>query len=45
MEGNYVLLYLDQKRTYLVKVEAGKTFHTHKGFIRFDDLIGKEYGS
>lgn len=45
MEGDHVLLYLDQRRTYLVKVEAGKTFHTHKGFIKFDDLIGKEYGS
>lgn len=44
-EGDYVLLYLDQRRTYLVKVEAGKTFHTHKGFIRLDDLIGGEYGS
>ncbi len=40
-----MLLYLDQRRTYLVKVEAGKTFHTHKGFIKLDDLIGKEYGS
>jgi tRNA (adenine57-N1/adenine58-N1)-methyltransferase len=29
----------------LVKVEAGKSFHTHKGFIKFDDLIGKDYGS
>jgi len=28
-----------------VKVEKGKSFHTHKGFIRFDDLIGKEFGS
>lgn len=45
MEGDHVLLYLDQRRTYLVKVEAGKTFHTHKGFIKFDDIIGKEYGS
>ncbi|MEM3554053.1 MAG: tRNA (adenine-N1)-methyltransferase [Candidatus Bathyarchaeia archaeon] len=44
-EGDHVLLYLDQRRTYLVKVEAGKTFHTHKGFIKFDDIIGKEYGS
>lgn len=43
-EGDYVLLYLDQKRTYMVRVEAGKTFHTHKGFIRFDDVIGKVYG-
>ena len=45
MEGDHVLLYLSQRKTYLVKVEAGKTFHTHKGFIKIDDLIGKEYGS
>jgi len=44
-EGDYILLYLTQRKTYLVKVEAGKSFHTHKGFIKFDDLIGKEYGS
>ena len=28
----------------MVKVEAGKSFHTHKGFIKLDDLIGKEFG-
>jgi tRNA (adenine57-N1/adenine58-N1)-methyltransferase len=44
-EGDYVLLYLNQRKTYLIRVEAGKTFHTHKGFIKFDDLIGEEYGS
>lgn len=44
-EGDHVLLYLSQRKTYLVKVEAGKSFHTHKGFIKFDDLIGREYGS
>jgi len=44
-EGDYILLYLTQRKTYLVKVEAGKSFHTHKGFIKFDDLIGKDYGS
>lgn len=44
-EGDYILLYLNQRKTYLVRVEAGKSFHTHKGFIKFDDLIGKEYGS
>lgn len=43
-EGDYVLLYLNQKKTFLVKVEAGKTFHTHKGFINFEDLIGRTYG-
>lgn len=42
---DYVLLYLSQRKTYLVRVEAGKSFHTHKGFIKFDDLIGQKYGS
>ena len=39
-----VLLYLDKRRSYLVKVERGKKLHTHKGFINIDDLLGKEYG-
>jgi tRNA (adenine57-N1/adenine58-N1)-methyltransferase len=43
-ENDYVLLSLGPRKTYLVKVEQGKSFHTHKGFIKFDDLIGKEYG-
>ena len=29
----------------MVKVETGKSFHTHKGFIKLDDLIGKEFGA
>ncbi|MCW4015934.1 MAG: tRNA (adenine-N1)-methyltransferase [Candidatus Bathyarchaeota archaeon] len=44
-EGSDVFLYLDQRRTYLVKVEAEKSFHTHKGYIQLGDLIGKEYGT
>jgi tRNA (adenine57-N1/adenine58-N1)-methyltransferase len=44
-EGDYVILYLTQRKTYMVKAEAGKSFHTHKGFIKFDDVIGKDYGS
>jgi tRNA (adenine57-N1/adenine58-N1)-methyltransferase len=43
-EGDYVLLCLDARRTYMLKVEAGKTFHTHKGYIKLDELIGKEFG-
>ena len=43
-EGDYVILYLDLRRTYMVKVEAGKTFHTHKGFVKLDELIGKDFG-
>jgi tRNA (adenine57-N1/adenine58-N1)-methyltransferase len=29
----------------MVKVEAGKTFHTHKGYLKLDELIGKEFGA
>jgi len=45
IEGSNVLLFLDGRRTYLVKVEKEKTFHTHKGFINLGELIDKEYGS
>lgn len=43
-EDDYVLIYLDARRTYMIKIEAGKTFHTHKGYLKLDELIGKEYG-
>jgi tRNA (adenine57-N1/adenine58-N1)-methyltransferase catalytic subunit len=44
-EGDNILLYLDVRKTYMIRVEAKGSFHTHKGFIRFEDLIGKEYGT
>lgn len=44
-QGNLVLLYLNSKRTYLVEVEKGKNFHTHKGYIQLDTIIGKQYGT
>jgi tRNA (adenine57-N1/adenine58-N1)-methyltransferase len=44
-EGDDVLLYLDERRTYQVRVEAGKQFHTHKGFLELGDLVGRLYGS
>jgi len=44
-EGDDVVLYLDSRRTYMVRVEADKQFHTHKGFVELGDLIGKPYGS
>jgi tRNA (adenine57-N1/adenine58-N1)-methyltransferase len=44
-EGEDIFLYLDRKRTYLVRVETEKSFHTHKGYIQLGDLIGKEYGT
>ncbi len=44
-EGDNIILYLDVRRTYLIKVQAGQTFHTHKGYIKFNDIIGKDYGT
>ncbi len=45
LDGDYILLSLSARKTYMIRVENGKSFHTHKGFIKFDDLIGREYGS
>jgi tRNA (adenine57-N1/adenine58-N1)-methyltransferase len=44
-ENDTILLSLGPRKTYMIRVEPGKSFHTHKGYIKFDDLIGKEYGS
>ncbi len=44
-EGSNVLLYLDRRRSYLVKIEKEKDLHTHKGIIHLSNLIGKEYGA
>jgi tRNA (adenine57-N1/adenine58-N1)-methyltransferase len=44
-EGDFVLFYLDGRKNWLLRVEAGKSFHLHRGIINFDDIIGKEYGS
>lgn len=43
-DGDYVLIYLDARRTYMIKVQSGQTFHTHKGYLKLDSLIGLEYG-
>lgn len=41
--GDLILLYKDERRNYLLKV-AAKQFHTDKGFIDLEELIGKKYG-
>jgi tRNA (adenine57-N1/adenine58-N1)-methyltransferase len=45
VEGEFVLLYFDVRRQWLLRLEKGKEFHTHKGFIRTDDIIGLSLGS
>jgi len=44
-EGDYVLLILQEGKKYLIKVRKGETLHTHRGYIKHDELINKEYGS
>jgi tRNA (adenine57-N1/adenine58-N1)-methyltransferase len=43
-EGDDVILYLDKKRNYMVKVERNKEFHTHRGYLNLDKLIGEPFG-
>ena len=44
-EGSEVLIYIDRRRRWIVKIEKGKVFGSDRGVVRHDDLIGKEVGS
>ena len=44
-DNDFIFLILDEKRRWLVQVKSGDSFHTHKGIIEFDDIIGKSFGS
>jgi tRNA (adenine57-N1/adenine58-N1)-methyltransferase len=43
-EGDFVLLYLNERMRWLVRARDGLDFHTHRGIIRLGELIGKPYG-
>lgn len=42
--GTTVLLWLDNRRKWLVEVKDGKQFHTHRGIIALTELVGKSFG-
>jgi tRNA (adenine57-N1/adenine58-N1)-methyltransferase len=44
-EDSYVLLFLNKRKNWLIKMKKGDKFHTHRGIIEFDSLIGLDYGS
>ncbi|MFX0028277.1 MAG: tRNA (adenine-N1)-methyltransferase [Candidatus Hermodarchaeota archaeon] len=44
-ENDLIFLILDNKRRWLVQARPGESFHTHKGIIEFDDIIGKNFGT
>jgi tRNA (adenine57-N1/adenine58-N1)-methyltransferase len=43
-DGERILLLVGGKNSYLVELKEGKSFHTNKGMINLNDIIGKEYG-
>jgi tRNA (adenine57-N1/adenine58-N1)-methyltransferase len=43
--NDLIYLILDTKRKWLVTVEEGGEFQSHKGIVKFDDIIGKPFGS
>jgi tRNA (adenine57-N1/adenine58-N1)-methyltransferase len=43
-EGDEILLFWDQRRQWLLKVEKQRQFHTHKGVLKLGDVVGKMYG-
>jgi len=43
-EGDYILLYYDSRRKWIIKASANEKFHTHKGIIDLKDIIGLSYG-
>ncbi len=43
-DGDFVYIFLDAKRNWIRKVKAGDAFHSNKGIIQYDDLIGNSFG-
>lgn len=43
-EGDRILLLVGNKNTYLLEAKQGKKFHTNKGIINLDELIGRDFG-
>ena len=44
-KNDLIYLILDNRRKWLVTAEEGGEFQTHKGIIKFDEIIGKPFGS
>jgi tRNA (adenine57-N1/adenine58-N1)-methyltransferase len=43
--GDEILLYLNERKSWIVKIEEGKKFHSHKGIVDLGGVVGKPYGS
>lgn len=43
--GDQVLMVHEDQKTFLVELNPGKVFSTHKGAVAHDDLIGQPFGT
>ncbi len=43
-DGSIVFIFMDAKRNWIRRVKQGESFHSNKGIIEFDHLIGKPFG-
>ncbi|TFH04805.1 MAG: tRNA (adenine-N1)-methyltransferase [Candidatus Thorarchaeota archaeon] len=43
-DGDLVFIFMDGKRNWIRRVKAGESFHSNKGILAFDDMIGKPFG-
>lgn len=44
-EGDLVQLVGLSHKSFIISLKRGEIFHSHRGFLAHDDLIGKEWGS
>jgi len=44
-EEDKVLVFYSNEKNWLIKVNKGKELHTHLGYVKHENIIGKEYGS
>ena len=42
--GEYVLLIDPKGKRYLIRLETGRSFHSHRGFLQLHDLVGQSEG-
>ena len=42
--GDKVVVCIDEKRRFLIKVRPGGILGTDKGFVKHDDIVGRRYG-
>ena len=44
-EDDFIILFLNSRKKWLIQVKKDKEIHTHAGFVNGESLIGKVYGS